>query len=336
MKAARRPAPRTDRSGLLAMLPAVVSVWDSGIRKVRCSSIAASFWQRVSAAVKGSRGLPFSRRNYSFATLWAPTSSGGADGARSPRGLGTKESHMIAKRRVMLAACALIVLGVSTANAGPCTRVARTTGSGPTLGYTRVGGGHRFVGHKTTDTMNRVIGEKAASSQDAQKQMQDQPTAAQEAMGAKPTAQTADQGCRARYKEEDGLGSPELGHFFETKTSQQIGGPVKGDAGQFGVSGFGTFEGDRSRVCAPCVALAGDIGSTMARMSTIVRCPRCRSRPTVHSAIELRPGVEYLTLRCTSCGLVYDAQVPSKQTKSGILAKTKPPLGWDSGGASSS
>ena len=27
---------------------------------------------------------------------------------------------MIAKRRVMLAACALIVLGVSTANAGPC------------------------------------------------------------------------------------------------------------------------------------------------------------------------------------------------------------------------
>jgi hypothetical protein len=27
---------------------------------------------------------------------------------------------MIAKRRVMLAACALMVLGVSTANAGPC------------------------------------------------------------------------------------------------------------------------------------------------------------------------------------------------------------------------
>ena len=36
--------------------------------------------------------------------------------------------------------------------------------------------------------MNRVTGEKAASSQDAQKQMQGQPTAAQEAMGAKPTA----------------------------------------------------------------------------------------------------------------------------------------------------
>jgi hypothetical protein len=40
-----------------------------------------------------------------------------------------------------------------------------------------------------------VTGEKAASSQDAQKQMQGQPTAAQEAQGAKPSVQTADQGC---------------------------------------------------------------------------------------------------------------------------------------------
>ena len=54
----------------------------------------------------------------------------------------------------------------------------------------------------------------------------------------------------------------------------------------------------------------------MASLSTIVRSPRCRSRPTVQSAIELRPGVEYITLRCTSCGLVYDAQVPSERTKS--------------------
>jgi hypothetical protein len=102
---------------------------------------------------------------------------------------------MIAKRRVMLAACALMVLGVSTANAGPCNTRGKDAGSGPTPGYTRVGRGHRFVGRKTTDTMNRIIGEKAASSQDAQKQMQGQPTAAREAMGAKPTAQTADQGC---------------------------------------------------------------------------------------------------------------------------------------------
>jgi uncharacterized Zn finger protein len=42
------------------------------------------------------------------------------------------------------------------------------------------------------------------------------------------------------------------------------------------------------------------------------RCSRCRSRATVQSAIELRPRAEYLTLRCISCGLVYDAQVPSR------------------------
>jgi hypothetical protein len=58
---------------------------------------------------------------------------------------------------------------------------------GPTPGYTgqTVGTGSADTKqHPPTDTMNRVTGEKAASSQDAQKQMQGQPTAAQEAMGA--------------------------------------------------------------------------------------------------------------------------------------------------------
>jgi hypothetical protein len=40
-----------------------------------------------------------------------------------------------------------------------------------------------------------VTGEKAASSQDAQRQMQGQPTAAQQAEGAVPSAKMADQGC---------------------------------------------------------------------------------------------------------------------------------------------
>jgi hypothetical protein len=48
---------------------------------------------------------------------------------------------MIAKRRVMLAACALMILGVSTANAGPCNTRGKDAGSGPTPGYTRVGRG---------------------------------------------------------------------------------------------------------------------------------------------------------------------------------------------------
>jgi hypothetical protein len=42
--------------------------------------------------------------------------------------------------------------------------------------------------------MNRATGDVAASSPDAQKQMQGEPTAAQQAEGAKPTGQMADKG----------------------------------------------------------------------------------------------------------------------------------------------
>jgi hypothetical protein len=47
-----------------------------------------------------------------------------------------------------------------------------------------------------------------------------------------------------------------------------------------------------------------------------IRCPRCAGRPTVQNAVELRPGFEYLTLRCVDCGLVYDAQVAGYQLRS--------------------
>jgi hypothetical protein len=40
--------------------------------------------------------------------------------------------------------------------------------------------------------MNRVAGDKAMSSQDAQRQMQGQPTAAQQAQGAEPSAKMTD------------------------------------------------------------------------------------------------------------------------------------------------
>jgi uncharacterized Zn finger protein len=39
------------------------------------------------------------------------------------------------------------------------------------------------------------------------------------------------------------------------------------------------------------------------------QCSKCRARPTIQSVISIRSGFEYLTLRCTSCGLVYNAQV---------------------------
>jgi hypothetical protein len=49
--------------------------------------------------------------------------------------------------------------------------------------------------HPPTETMNRVAGEKVTSAQDARRQQQGQPTAAQQAEGAVPSAKMADQGC---------------------------------------------------------------------------------------------------------------------------------------------
>jgi hypothetical protein len=101
-------------------------------------------------------------------------------------------------KQIILICCAVVVLSVGTAYAGPCNTGGKDAGSGPTPGYTgqTTGtGSAKTDQHPPTETMNRVAGEKATSSQDAQRQQQGQPTAAQQAQGAKPSTQTADQGC---------------------------------------------------------------------------------------------------------------------------------------------
>ncbi len=101
-------------------------------------------------------------------------------------------------KRLGLIGCAIMVLSVGSANAGPCNSAGKDAGSGPTPGYTGKSvttGSASSRAHPPTETMNRVTGEKAASSQDAQRQMQGQPTAAQQAEGAVPSAKMADQGC---------------------------------------------------------------------------------------------------------------------------------------------
>jgi hypothetical protein len=100
-------------------------------------------------------------------------------------------------RQELLAACAAVVLSASAVNAGPCNTQGKDAGSGPTPGYTGqtiTTGEAEVKSHPPTDTMNKVAGDKATSSQDTQMQQQGQPTAAQQAEGAKQT-QTADQGC---------------------------------------------------------------------------------------------------------------------------------------------
>jgi hypothetical protein len=101
-------------------------------------------------------------------------------------------------RRLMLATCAATILSVGTANAGPCNTSNKDAGSGPTPGYTgqtTTTGSAETKAHPPTETMNRVAGDKALSSQDTQRQQQGQPTAAQQAEGAKPSEKTADKGC---------------------------------------------------------------------------------------------------------------------------------------------
>jgi hypothetical protein len=106
----------------------------------------------------------------------------------------TKERHM---KQLVLIGCAALLLSIGSAQAGPCNTAGKDAGSGPTPGATgqTIGTGSADTqAHPPTDTMNRVAGQKATSSQDTQRQQQGQPTAAQEAQGAKPT-QSADQGC---------------------------------------------------------------------------------------------------------------------------------------------
>jgi hypothetical protein len=102
-------------------------------------------------------------------------------------------------KQLILAGCAVMALGVGVTQAGPCNTPGQSAnmqdaGAGPTpgnTGQTTTGTGTGANQHAATSTMNRASGDVATSSQDAQKQMQAQPTAAQQAQGAKST----DQGC---------------------------------------------------------------------------------------------------------------------------------------------
>ena len=94
--------------------------------------------------------------------------------------------------RLILACAIALGLNGAAAYAGPCTTdkstEMRDAGSGPTLGNTgtTVGSANSNTGqHPPTSAMNQQSGNIPASSEDAQKQMQGKPTAAQQADGAK-------------------------------------------------------------------------------------------------------------------------------------------------------
>ena len=104
-------------------------------------------------------------------------------------------------KQLMIAGCSILVLSAGAALAGPCdtNRAAnlKDAGSGPAkMGDSQTTGRAGNTGqHPPTDTMNQRTGDVAASSQDAQRQMQGEPTAAQQAEGAKADRKTADKDC---------------------------------------------------------------------------------------------------------------------------------------------
>jgi hypothetical protein len=107
-----------------------------------------------------------------------------------------QQERQMKMKQLILAGCSILVLSAGTAMAGPCDtgRAAslKDAGSGPTrTGDSQTTG---MVGntdqHPPTGTMNKTTGDVAASSQDTQRQMQGEPTAAQQADGAKAGAKT--------------------------------------------------------------------------------------------------------------------------------------------------
>jgi hypothetical protein len=106
-------------------------------------------------------------------------------------------------KQLMIAGCSILVLSTGAALAGPCDtgRAAslKDAGSGPAkMGDSQTTGMASSTDrHPPTDTMNRSTGDVAASSQDTQRQMQGEPTAAQQAEGAKAESKTteADKDC---------------------------------------------------------------------------------------------------------------------------------------------
>jgi hypothetical protein len=89
---------------------------------------------------------------------------------------------------------AVLLFSLSAAVAGPCNTAGKDAGSGKVPGYTGQTTGQANE-HPPTASMNKAAGNAATSSQDTQRQMQGQPTAAQQGERDKQANATADKGC---------------------------------------------------------------------------------------------------------------------------------------------
>jgi len=84
---------------------------------------------------------------------------------------------------------AVLAFGASSAYAAPCNMASRDAGSGNVPGYTGQTTGSTATDskqHPPTSAMNKVSENIATSSQDAQRQMQNEPTAAEQSKKIEP------------------------------------------------------------------------------------------------------------------------------------------------------
>lgn len=94
---------------------------------------------------------------------------------------------MIANRLMIMGA--VLVFSASSVYAGPCNTASRDAGSGNVPGYTGQTTGSTATDstqHPPTSAMSKASEHTATSSEDAQRQMQSQPTAAEQSTATKP------------------------------------------------------------------------------------------------------------------------------------------------------
>jgi len=104
-------------------------------------------------------------------------------------------TNTIAINKPLLAG-AVLLFSLSAAVAGPCNTntASKDAGSGKVPGYTGQTTGQANE-HPPTASMNKAAGNAATSSQDTQRQMQGQPTTAQQGERDKQANAAADKGC---------------------------------------------------------------------------------------------------------------------------------------------
>jgi hypothetical protein len=95
---------------------------------------------------------------------------------------------MIVSNRLMILG-AVLAFSATSVNAGPCNTASRDAGSGNVPGYTGQTTGAAAADakqHPPTTAMNKASDGAATSSEDAQRQMQGQPTAAEQSRQTQP------------------------------------------------------------------------------------------------------------------------------------------------------